>query len=44
MLRHYLELPRAVHILCVGTLINRAGTLHRIDQAVIVRDLTATSA
>ena len=26
MLRPYLELPRAVHILCLGTFINRAGT------------------
>jgi len=26
MLKPYLELPRAVHILCIGTLINRAGT------------------
>ncbi len=26
MLRQYLDLPRAVHILCVGTFINRAGT------------------
>lgn len=26
-MRAYLSLPRAVHILCVGTLINRAGTL-----------------
>lgn len=27
MVRAYLQLPRAVHILCLGTLINRAGTL-----------------
>jgi len=27
MLKPYLELPRAVHILCLGTFINRAGTL-----------------
>lgn len=27
MLRPYLELPRAVHILCLGTFVNRAGTL-----------------
>ncbi len=27
MLRPYKELPKTVHILCVGTLINRAGTL-----------------
>lgn len=27
MLRPYWELPRAVHVLCVGTFINRAGTL-----------------
>jgi MFS family permease len=26
MLRHYFNLPRAVHILCLGTFINRAGT------------------
>lgn len=26
MLRQYLELPRAIHILCLGTLINRAGS------------------
>jgi MFS family permease len=26
MLRPYLELPRAVYILCLGTLVNRAGT------------------
>ncbi|HKQ50618.1 MAG TPA: MFS transporter [Phycisphaerae bacterium] len=26
MLRPYLELPRAIYILCLGTLINRAGT------------------
>lgn len=26
MLRPYLELPRAVHILCIGTFVNRAGT------------------
>lgn len=27
MLRPYIELPRAVHVLCLGTFINRAGTL-----------------
>src|SRR5262249_1454303 len=27
MLRNYLDLPRPVHILCLGTFINRAGTL-----------------
>ncbi len=27
MLKPYLELPRSVHILCLGTFINRAGTL-----------------
>ncbi len=27
MLKPYKELPRAVHILCLGTLINRAGTM-----------------
>lgn len=26
MLRPYLQLPRAVHILCLGTFVNRAGT------------------
>lgn len=26
MLRPYLELPRAVHILCIGSFVNRAGT------------------
>jgi len=26
MLRDYLELPRAVHVLCLGTFINRAGS------------------
>lgn len=26
MLRPYLELPRAVHVLCIGTFVNRAGT------------------
>jgi len=26
MIRPYLELPRAVHILCIGSFINRAGT------------------
>lgn len=26
MLRHYLDLPRTIHILCLGTFINRAGT------------------
>jgi len=26
-LRPYLELPRAVHILCLGALVNRAGTM-----------------
>jgi MFS family permease len=26
MLTHYLGLPRAVHILCLGTFVNRAGT------------------
>ncbi len=26
MLKHYLNLPRPIHILCLGTLINRAGT------------------
>lgn len=26
MLKHYLELPRSVHVLCVGTFINRAGS------------------
>jgi MFS family permease len=26
MLKDYLQLPRAVHVLCVGTLINRAGS------------------
>lgn len=26
MLKNYLELPRAVHILCLGTFINRAGS------------------
>ena len=27
MLKQYVQLPRAVHILCLGTFINRAGTL-----------------
>ena len=27
MLKNYLNLPRAVYFLCLGTLINRAGTL-----------------
>lgn len=27
MLRPYLELPRTVHVLCLGTFVNRAGTL-----------------
>lgn len=27
MFRSYAQLPRAIHVLCVGTLINRAGTL-----------------
>ncbi len=27
MLKQYLELPRSVHVLCVGTFVNRAGTL-----------------
>lgn len=26
MLRNYLDLPRTIHILCLGTLLNRAGT------------------
>lgn len=26
MLRPYLELPRAVHVLCIGSFVNRAGT------------------
>jgi len=26
MLKHYVELPRAVHILCLGSFINRAGS------------------
>jgi len=27
MLRNYVNLPRAVHLLCLGTFVNRAGTL-----------------
>ncbi len=26
MIRHYLDLPRSIHILCLGSLVNRAGT------------------
>src|SRR5258705_2780634 len=26
MLKPYLALPRAIHVLCLGTLVNRAGT------------------
>lgn len=37
-LRHYLDLPRSVHILCAGTLINRVGGLLVIFLTLYVHD------
>jgi MFS family permease len=37
MLRSYLSLPRSVHVLCVGTLINRAGTLLMLFLALYLQ-------
>ncbi len=38
MFREYLNLPRAVHILCVGSLINRAGSFVLIFLTVYVSE------
>lgn len=38
MLRPYLELPRSVHILCLGTLINRAGSFLLMFLTIYVGD------
>lgn len=38
MVRQYWRLPRAVHVLCVGTLVNRAGTFLVPFLAVYLRE------
>ncbi|MEP0845421.1 MAG: MFS transporter [Phycisphaerae bacterium] len=38
MLREYLDLPRAVHILCLGSFINRAGTFVIPFLTIYLRD------
>lgn len=36
MLRQYLDLPRAVHILCLGTFINRAGSFFLVFLTIYI--------
>ncbi len=38
MLAEYLSLPRTVHILCLGTLINRAGTFVMLFLAIYLQE------
>ena len=38
MLRQYIDLPRQVHILCLGTLINRAGTFFLLFLTIYLKD------
>jgi len=38
MLRKYLELPRSVHVLCVGTLVNRAGSFMIIFLTIYLKE------
>ncbi len=38
MLRQYFDLPRAVHILCLGTFINRAGSFFLVFLTIYVGD------
>jgi MFS family permease len=38
MLKQYLELPRAVHILCLGTLVNKAGSFVLIFLMIYVSE------
>lgn len=43
MLRHYLYLPKTVHLLCAGTFINRAGTFIVPFLTIYMRDALGTS-
>lgn len=38
MLKRYLELPRSVHVLCLGTLINRAGSFLVVFLTLYLKD------
>jgi MFS family permease len=38
MLKQYIDLPRQVHILCLGTLINRAGTFFLLFLTIYLKD------
>lgn len=38
LVRQYLELPRAVHILCLGTLVNRAGSFFLVFLTIYIGD------
>ncbi len=38
MLRQYLELPRSVHVLCLGTFVNRAGSFMIIFLTIYLKE------
>ncbi|MBK8268692.1 MAG: MFS transporter [Planctomycetes bacterium] len=38
MLRQYLDLPRAVHILCLGTFVNRAGSFFLVFLTIYISE------